>query len=88
MGDWLAGGRAADVVLALMALEAVVLLAVHATTGRGLAPRQLLPGLAAGALLVLALRAVLEGQGLAAATPFLLGALVAHLSDLALRWRR
>lgn len=88
MEEWLAGGRAADVVLALMAVEAVLLLAVHAVTGRGLAPGELLPGLAAGALLVLALRAALAGEGLAAATPFLLGALVAHLSDLALRWRR
>ncbi|MFO1394590.1 MAG: hypothetical protein U1F09_12570 [Steroidobacteraceae bacterium] len=88
MYDWLAGGRAADVVLALMALEAVVLVGYNRRSGRGLAPRELLPGLAAGALLVLALRATLAGQGVAGATPWLLGALVAHLSDLALRWRR
>lgn len=88
MSEWLAGGRAADVVLGLMALEAAGLWWLHATTGRGLPVREWLVGLVAGAMLVLALRAALLGGGVAAATPFLLAALVAHLADLGVRWRR
>jgi hypothetical protein len=88
MEDWLGGGRAAELVLALMAFEAVALVWFRRRTGRGIPALELLTSLAAGAMLVLALRAVLLGQGLAGATPFLLAALAAHVTDLAVRWKR
>lgn len=85
---WLDGGRAVGLVLGLMVVEAVVLLWLRYRTGRGIPPLELLTTLAAGAMLVLALHAALEGRGLAGATPFLLAALVAHLADIAVRSRR
>lgn len=49
---------------------------------------ELAANLAAGAFLLLALRAALAGAGPVWIAASLLGALVAHLADLALRWRR
>ena len=85
---WLDGGRAVGLVLALMAVEAVALLWIRRRTGRGIPPLELMTTLGAGAMLALALYEALEGRGLAGATPFLLAALVAHLADIALRFRR
>lgn len=77
-----------DAVLALVAVEALVLVAVHARTGRGIAPASLLATLAAGAFLLVALRSALIGAGAAWIAGSLLAAGVAHCADLALRWRR
>jgi hypothetical protein len=92
MTGWLAGlfasGRIIDIILALMALETVVLLAFHRVTGRGVAPRALLPFMAAGVCLMLALKAALTGGGWQAVAGLLSLAFVAHLADIALRWRR
>lgn len=92
MTDWLAGlfasGRIIDIILALMALETVALLGFHRATGRGLAPRALLPFMAAGVCLMLALKAALTGGSWQAVAGLLSLAFVAHLADIALRWRR
>jgi hypothetical protein len=56
-----ASGRIIDAILVLMALEAVVLLWFHRATGKGVGPRTLLPFLAAGVCLMLALRTALTG---------------------------
>ena len=88
LDGWLDGGRAVGLVLGLMVVEAIVLLWMRHRTGRGIPSLELLTTLAAGAMLVLALDAALEGKGLAGATPFLLAALVAHLADIGLRSRR
>jgi hypothetical protein len=47
-----AGGRVIDLILALMAVEAVALAVFHYMTGRGIAPVRLLPNLLAGAFLM------------------------------------
>ena len=73
-------------ILAGMLAEAAVLLGYRARTGRGPAPGSLLPNLAAGALLLLALLAALEGAGWPVIALSLLGALVAHVIDLRARW--
>ena len=81
-------GRVVDLALALMLLEAVALLAMRRGRGGGLAPAELLAFLLAGAFLLLALRAALVGAAWNwIALPLVL-ALLAHLADLGLRWRR
>ena len=70
-----------------MLLEALLLLAWHRRTGRGLPPGSLLPTLAAGGGLMGALLVVLTG----APTPWMLALLalagVAHVLDLRRRWQ-
>jgi hypothetical protein len=75
-----------DLVLALMALETLALLYFHRRTGRGIAPRDLLPNVLAGAFLLLALRAALADAAIGWLMAALLLALAAHLADLARRW--
>lgn len=88
MAELFASGRIVDAVIAIMALEALVLLGLRRRRGLGLAAADLLGNLAAGLFLLLALRAAL----LEAAWPWiaasLAAALPAHLYDLARRWRR
>lgn len=87
MNEFVQSGRAVDCILVLIALEAALLGAVWWRTGRGIPPAVLLANLAAGAFLLLALRAALSS----AAWPWialpLLTSLAAHLLDLRTRWR-
>lgn len=92
MIDNLAGlftsGRIIDLIVILMAIETVVLLAYHRMTGRGAGPRALLPFMAAGVFLMLALRFALTDGGWQTVAVMLLFAFVFHLLDIALRWKR
>lgn len=81
-------GRAADLVLLALALEAAGLWALRRFAGRGPGLAPLLPFLLAGAAFALALRAALTGAGWAWVALPLLGAFAAHLWDLAGCWRR
>jgi hypothetical protein len=83
-----ASGRIVDLVLGLVLLEGLLLLAIRHRTGEGVAPAELVAFLLAGAFLMLALRAALTGAAWGWVALWLLAALVAHLSDLRLRWRR
>ena len=83
-----ASGRIIDAILVLMALEAVGLLWFHRITGKGVGPRALLPFLAAGVCLMLALKAALTGGSWTWIAVMLSLAFVFHLADIALRWRR
>lgn len=83
-----AGGRVIDLILALMAVEAIALAVLYYMTGRGIVPVHLLPNLLAGAFLMLALRASLTGAGATAIGSWLALGLVGHLADLAVRWSR
>ena len=67
--------------------EAVALQFYRARTGRGPSARNLLPNLAAGAMLLLALLMALDGFGFSTIAACLLGALIAHIVDLRSRWR-
>lgn len=82
------GGRIVDLILALMALEAVVLGLLHRRTGTGIPLGRLWPNLMAGACLVLALRASLTGAGTAVMASWLALGLAGHFVDLVLRWSR
>ncbi|MBX9926996.1 MAG: hypothetical protein K2Y05_11610 [Hyphomicrobiaceae bacterium] len=83
----LAGGRALDVIIALMVLEGLALIAYARWTGRGPAPGALVANLASGAALMLALRAAISGWGAAAVAACLMASFAAHVTDLARRWR-
>ena len=74
-------------ILGIMALEAVLVSAVFLRRGKTRAIPQLLAGLAAGAALVLALRAALLDQGWDIIARFLLVSLLAHAAELGLKFR-
>ncbi len=88
LDELIASGRIVTVMGAFVALEVVVLLAYRARTGRGIPAASLLANIGAGGSLMLALGAALRGAGTLAIAGWLLGALVFHVADLALRWRR
>lgn len=88
MEEAFATGAIIDIILAMMALEAVALVALRRRIGRGPSPLAIITSLAAGIFLLIALRIALTGgpwQGIAAA---LLGSLLAHMADTWLRWSR
>jgi hypothetical protein len=80
--------RLLDLALALIALEGLALWGWRLWSGQGPAPLALLPNLLSGAFLILVARALLSGAGPLWAGAALTGALIAHLADLAARWRR
>ena len=86
MSALLAHGRVLDFIIAGMALEGLGLIAFFVARGRGVPPGALLPNLAAGACLLLAMRLALSGVWWGLVAACLLGALVMHLVDLRLRW--
>ena len=89
LAAFVAGGtHLADLVLAVLVLEAVWLAAHRRRTGRGLAAPDWLGLLGAGFCLTLALRLALAGAPPGAIAVALLGAFVAHLADLRRRWTR
>lgn len=77
-----------DLILVGVLLEALALLALFTLTGRGVPARMLLPNLAAGASLFIALRLVLAGAAMHWVALALLAALGGHLLDLILRWQQ
>ena len=80
-------GRIVDLLMVLMTLEAALLWAYRRRTGRGVPLLGLLANLAAGAGLLMALRAALTHAGWEMTILWLLVALAAHVADLASRWR-
>ena len=81
-------GQAADLVLAALAVEALLLWALHRFRGWGPGIAPLLPFLLAGAAFALALRAALTGAAWPWVAAALLAAFAAHLWDIARRWPR
>lgn len=81
-------GRIVDFILVLMLVEAALFCILARSWGDRVPLKGLLLNLAAGAFLLLALRAVLVGSGWMVAGAWLALALAAHLSDLVHRLRR
>lgn len=79
--SWFASGRAADLVLAVLLVEAVLLIA------RGYSPRRVLYALGPGAFMVLAVRFALTGMPWPWIAAALAASLPLHLLDLARRGR-
>jgi hypothetical protein len=86
MSWFFASGRFADVVLGFVLLEAAGLASLRRFAGQGPGLRKMLPTLAAGAFLVLAVRLAVTGGSSYALAGALLGALAAHGLDLGSRW--
>lgn len=78
-------GRVADLVLGVMALEALLLLWRRRRTGQGPTPVDLLAMLGAGAALVLALRLALTGAPWPALAACLMAGGAFHVLDLVRR---
>ena len=80
--------RLVDFILVLVLVEAAGLWLWHRLTGQGVAGRELIGLLLAGAFLLLALRAALRHADWGWIALWLTLALLAHLADLTMRWRR
>jgi hypothetical protein len=76
-----------DLVIALTLLEILALGVYHRRTGRGIAPLDFLPTLAAGLALMLAVRAGVSGAGWMWVAAGLSAAGLAHGADVRRRWR-
>jgi hypothetical protein len=86
MDHLFATGRIVDGVIALMLLELLVLTWVHKKTHRGVPMPALLTNLAAGAALLMSLRAALVDERWQVVALWLIAALIAHVLDLRMRW--
>lgn len=87
MADFIQSGRVADVVIALMLLEAAALHILYRTSGRGLSLSQLSGNFFAGICLVLALRAALTASAWWWPAFWLAASFAGHIADLRGRWR-
>lgn len=87
MEEWIRGGLAADFVLLVMAIEAVVVGLYLRKIGLNSAISGFLSALVAGACLVLALRSALSGDALGTIAVFLGLSLIAHLTEVVLKIR-
>lgn len=87
MADVFASGRIVDIVIAFMAVEAVVLLALRHRFGLHLQAIDVTLLLVPGFCLLMAMRAALSGGDWTVMAAWLLAALFAHLADLVRRAR-
>ncbi|MBK5958509.1 hypothetical protein CCR97_09855 [Rhodoplanes elegans] len=88
MADLFASGRVIDLILALVVVETIALALagrMPALAGRLPPLRRLLPNLAAGACLLVAVRAALVGADWVWVAASLFAALMAHVADLLTR---
>jgi hypothetical protein len=86
MSDFISDGRAIDLIVGLVVVEAFAVLGWRAITGRGPAPLAFVCNLIAGAFLLVALRNALTQSSPSSIGACLAAALVAHLADLRGRW--
>ena len=87
MQEFVGSGRVVDLLLLLVAVEAVALVLYHRWTGRGVRPRSVLLNLASGAFLLLAMRAGFGGAWWVWTSMCLAMAGLLHAADLRRLWR-
>ena len=87
MTELFASGRIVDLILVMVAIEALVLLTYGFRTGLGVSAGSLLINLLAGVFLLLALRSALIGSHWVWTSAWLGAGLFAHIADLAQRLR-
>jgi hypothetical protein len=80
-------GRIVDLILMLVMAEAIGLVVLWTFARRGVPPRALLANLVSGAALMLAVRSALLDAPWTQVAAFLSLSFLAHLADLAGRWR-
>ncbi len=82
MAELFASGHIADLILAIIALEAIAIVAHRRWTGHGIRLIAILPNLLSGACLVIALRTALIGAEWVWTAIPLVAAFAAHIWDL------
>jgi len=82
-----ASGQVADLMVAVLLVEALVLLGFWRLTGRGLPPRSVLALVLPGVFFALALRAALTGAWWGFVSLAMTAAFFAHAWDVWRRWR-
>jgi hypothetical protein len=87
MAELFSSGRVVDLILVLMLVEGLALTLLWYRQGRGVSPPALWVNLAAGAGMLLALRAALVGASWVWVWLALALALAMHVGELRLRWR-
>ncbi len=87
MSDLLTGPLIFDIVIAVLALETLLLIAFNRRTGRGLPPAELLPSALSGIFMLLAFRMWIAEGPIIWVVLCLLASFSAHLFDLRGRWR-
>ncbi|MEM6665323.1 MAG: hypothetical protein AAF638_02850 [Pseudomonadota bacterium] len=87
MDAFFSSGRIIDLILGMTIAEVALLLWYYRRTGRGIPPIEAITILLSGAALMLAVRAGLTGVGWPWVALALLAGMVAHMADLAVRWR-
>lgn len=87
MEDLYRTGRIIELIAVLVLIEALVLAWLWRSRGRGLPPREFVGAMVAGALLMFAVRSALVAAPWVHTAAWLAAALIAHMADLALRWR-
>lgn len=88
MAELFSSGRIVDLVLGFMVLEVLILALYRRIAGGGIGTPDLLANIAAGACMLLALRAALTGQSWVWVAAALSASLLAHLFDISRRWKR
>jgi hypothetical protein len=84
--EFILSGRIVDLMLALVALEILVISYLFSRQGRGIASWPMLLNIGSGASLMLALRVSLTGGQWPMLAACLVAALAFHVADMALRW--
>jgi len=87
VGEWFANGRVFELILVGMAFEGAGLVLFQRVKGRGIRPARLLPNLASGMCLLLAMSATAGRAWWGWISLALLGALIFHALDLMRAWK-
>ncbi|MEO1420064.1 MAG: hypothetical protein AAFU66_03810 [Pseudomonadota bacterium] len=87
MQAWIESGRIADVMLAVIAIEIIVLIVYRVISGKGLPMATVICNAGAGGSLMVALKLIWIDAAWHWVAAALLGSLVFHTIDLAQRWR-
>ena len=87
MQEFIGSGRVVDLLLLLVAVEAMALVLHHRWTGRGVRAGSVMLNLASGAFLLLAMRAGLGGAWWVWTSMCLAMAGLLHAADLRRLWR-
>jgi hypothetical protein len=88
LNPFLARYHVLDLILLAMLLEGAGLVLLYRLRGRGIAPAALLPNLASGMCLILAMRLYASGVAWPFVSLALLGALGLHVIDVRAKWAK